>query len=834
MSSPGPDGGAQGIDPSDPFYDDRVYGKVHLPGFDNYAAAANTNIPTQALLALEIIFYIMVSFVIIYLISHWVFHSWSFFNVFKLGFKRQREMPNSLSYQLMPLWTVLMFGFYTIYMGGFAYVTLTFLQYRKYFQGFFSIVSRGERTTLAAFMWVFYATSLFPVVINMFAAIVKLIKDHFYTRKAMREFKEVVAEREVEEHEKPGTLSRNPENAAVLTMPREKLPLVHIFVPVYNEPLPNLVGAINGITSSDYKNLQVYIGFDNYDIQETFFTLCRILTGVPLVNEEDEHDDWHDDEHDMHEFDHTADEFGGAWEGSDEHNSAVNGSDLGNSSHLGSNVDGPGRPSRQHSTEFGGSVRGRRKDKYNGFDQIVTDSPRLGRFPGKTGMPRRRRAPSIDFNADNCPDSYEVVYRGVRFTLFRFQHGGKLSTQKNMFENLQQSLQAEGVEEKPYVLFMDSDTAIMPDTVSQLVAELHRYPQSAACTGFVVSRNQDSYSFWRILQDAEYIESMMFRNAESIMGAVTCLPGVLTMFKYETLIEVAPEYFYRSEINSTFDFCRRYLGEDRYLTHILMEREGTYTLGFNSKAMCKTEAPNNFYNLLRQRRRWFLGTITNELIMLCTPLFWVKFPLLMLTKLFQILKVGGAITYLLVIEIIFGLIFDFRHFEWSFAAWLLLIIVPNWLFVTGWSVSEKRLKASLLFPVYYWFSPFFMVAVLMYSFVTVRERSWGGPRTVAVKVDGETVEADRAEIDDAVAAAMHEHDLEAVKAEGAEEDPDRVLPPHHRQHVLSSMDGGVAVPVQERLQMELRAAEYEAEARAAAAYYGQQPAPGEAALPPSH
>ncbi|ORZ29846.1 chitin synthase-domain-containing protein, partial [Catenaria anguillulae PL171] len=232
------------------------------------------------------------------------------------------------------------------------------------------------------------------------------------------------------------------------------------------------------------------------------------------------------------------------------------------------------------------------------------------------------------------------------------------------------------------------------------------------------------------MQDAEYIESMIFRNAEAIMGAVTCLPGVLTMFRYPVLCDVAPDYFYQSEgINTTFDFCQRYLGEDRFMTHLLMEKPGTHTLGFSTAAVCKTEAPGDFYTLLRQRRRWFLGTISNEIVMLCTPQFWVKFPLLMLTKFFMILKVGGAITYLVLMELIFAAIFDSVKPE-AFI-WLMAIVVPNWLFVTVWAIKERRLKSVMIFPLYFWWNPFFTLVLLMYSFMTVRERTWGGPRAAA-------------------------------------------------------------------------------------------------------
>ncbi|KAI9176015.1 hypothetical protein H9P43_006379 [Blastocladiella emersonii ATCC 22665] len=723
--------------------DDDIIGPINWD--DEFTGDATANLPPAVVLVLQILFYAMLAFILLYLVSHWIFHSWSFVNIYRMGDAKRKAVNASWSDKATPALVVVMFTLYTLYMGSFVYV-----------------------------------------IVNMIAAIIKLTTDWLYTRKVRNDF----TERKDEFLRSQGLLPASGSSSSATDLAHgpvhspaaspdaaEKgLPLVYVLIPTYNEPLPNLMGAINGVAGSDYPRLRVYIGFDNYDVEQQFFTLCRLMTGVPLRSET------------------LARRVA---EDSAARAAAANNQD--------SPAFGPMSPPTPGTTASAADLAGgyspkvlmgRKSQKYNGFDQIVTggtgsirgsvDHHRRDSFfadPGEAASgdlaslgaahlyedastsgggstPSLRlhapRGPQpLDFTAEDCPDAYTLEYRSTQITVCRFEHSGKLGTQRNMFERLQQELENEGHVEDPYILFMDSDTAIMPDTVSQLVAEVQRRPQTRAVTGMVVSRNEDCYNFWRIMQDAEYIESMIFRNAEALMGAVTCLPGVLTMFKYPVLLDVAQDYFYQREIASTFDFAQRYLGEDRYMTHLLMERPGTYTLGFNSQAMCKTEAPSNFNNLLRQRRRWFLGTITNELIMLCTPLFWRKYPLLMLTKFFQILKVGGAITYILLVELLFNLIFDYSTFKWDYLVWLLIVIIPNWLFVTVWAVLEKRLKAVLVFPAYYFFNPFFTIAILMYSFLTVRQRTWGGPRAAAATGD------------DDEDAAGDEDDVGAIRRDGA-------------------------------------------------------------------
>ena len=111
------------------------------------------------------------------------------------------------------------------------------------------------------------------------------------------------------------------------------------------------------------------------------------------------------------------------------------------------------------------------------------------------------------------------------------------------------------------------------------------------------------------------------RLPEALLGAITCLPGALTVVRISAMRELARVYFAQADADSTFEFCRRKLGEDRYLTHLAMEAFPAYSIGFIPDAISKTEAPDNFANLLKQRRRWLLGSLANEVYCLTCVLF---------------------------------------------------------------------------------------------------------------------------------------------------------------------------------------------------------------------
>jgi len=62
-----------------------------------------------------------------------------------------------------------------------------------------------------------------------------------------------------------------------------------------------------------------------------------------------------------------------------------------------------------------------------------------------------------------------------------------------------------------------------------------------------------------------------------------------------------------------------HLGEDRYLTTLMLKHFSNYKLTFTSDAVCQTNAPDRWAVLLSQRRRWINSTVHNLLELMMVP-----------------------------------------------------------------------------------------------------------------------------------------------------------------------------------------------------------------------
>lgn len=61
------------------------------------------------------------------------------------------------------------------------------------------------------------------------------------------------------------------------------------------------------------------------------------------------------------------------------------------------------------------------------------------------------------------------------------------------------------------------------------------------------------------------------------------------------------------------------LGEDRYLTTLMMKHFPTYKMKFTPDAIARTVAPSRWNVLLSQRRRWINSTVHNLVELIALP-----------------------------------------------------------------------------------------------------------------------------------------------------------------------------------------------------------------------
>ncbi|KAI4144094.1 MAG: hypothetical protein LQ340_006781, partial [Diploschistes diacapsis] len=358
---------------------------------------------------------------------------------------------------------------------------------------------------------------------------------------------------------------------------------------------------------------------------------------------------------------------------------------------------------------------------------------------------------------EKYPNSLDLSYHAARITVSRFPHGGKRKCQKSTYKLIDRIYAAYlKRNDDMFVLFIDSDCILDKLCIQNFMYEMQLKPGSKrnmlAMTGVITSTTKHN-SLITILQDMEYIHGQLFeRSVESGCGAVTCLPGALTMLRFSAFRKMAKYYFAdkAEQCQDFFDYGKCHLGEDRWLTHLFMVgAKKRYQIQMCTSAFCKTEAVQTYKSLLKQRRRWFLGYITNEASMLTDLRLWKKYPLLCLVRFMQNTIRTTALLFFIMILSLLTTEQSISNLPVGFIA---VSLGLNWLLMLYFGAKLRRYKIWL-YPLMFVINPFFNWCYMIYGIFTAGQRTWGGPRADAATADEQTspeeaIEAAKAAGDD--------------------------------------------------------------------------------------
>ncbi|KAK0629755.1 class VII chitin synthase [Bombardia bombarda] len=348
----------------------------------------------------------------------------------------------------------------------------------------------------------------------------------------------------------------------------------------------------------------------------------------------------------------------------------------------------------------------------------------------------------VPLTLETYPKSIDVSYRGARVTVSRFPHGGKRQCQKQTFR-LIDKVYHEYLKRNDnlFILFIDSDCILDRVCLQNFVYDMELSPGNRrdmlAMTGVITSTTQ-KHSLITLLQDMEYVHGQLFeRTVESGCGAVTCLPGALTMLRFSAFRRMAKYYFAdkAEQCEDLFDFAKSHLGEDRWLTHLFMiGAKKRYQIQMCTSAFCKTEAVQTMQSLIKQRRRWFLGFITNEVCMLTDWRLWKRYPILILVRFMQ-----NTIrtTALLFFVMVLALMTTSKRVVDLPVGFIGISLGLNWLMMIYFGMKLKRFKL-MLYPMMFVLNPFFNWYYMVYGIFTAGQRTWGGPRADAAAADPHT------------------------------------------------------------------------------------------------
>ncbi|KZT27507.1 glycosyltransferase family 2 protein [Neolentinus lepideus HHB14362 ss-1] len=172
-------------------------------------------------------------------------------------------------------------------------------------------------------------------------------------------------------------------------------------------------------------------------------------------------------------------------------------------------------------------------------------------------------------------------------------------------------------------LCVDADTKVFPDSLARMVAAMVQDEEIMGLCGETKIANKAETWVTMIQVFEYYISHHLTKAFESMFGGVTCLPGCFSMYRikapkgttgYWVPILANPdivEHYSENIVDTLHKKNLLLLGEDRYLTTLLLKTFPKRKNMFVPSAVCKTIVPDTFRVLLSQRRRWINSTVHN-------------------------------------------------------------------------------------------------------------------------------------------------------------------------------------------------------------------------------
>ncbi|KAL3478948.1 chitin synthase-domain-containing protein [Aspergillus californicus] len=295
------------------------------------------------------------------------------------------------------------------------------------------------------------------------------------------------------------------------------------------------------------------------------------------------------------------------------------------------------------------------------------------------------------------------------------------------------------------VLMVDADTKVFPDSLTHMISAMVKDPEVMGLCGETKIANKTD-SWVTMIQVFEYFVSHHQSKAfESVFGGVTCLPGCFSMYRikapkggqnYWVPILANPdvvEHYSENVVDTLHKKNLLLLGEDRYLSTLMLRTFPKRKQIFVPQAVCKTVVPDKFMVLLSQRRRWINSTVHNlmELVLvrdLCGT-FCFSMQFVIFVELIGTLVLPAAISF--TIYVIVTSIVN-RPVQIIPLVLLALILgLPGVLVV----VTAKRLVYVLWMFIYLISLPIWNFVLPTYAFWKFDDFSWGDTRKTAGEKD---------------------------------------------------------------------------------------------------
>lgn len=278
-----------------------------------------------------------------------------------------------------------------------------------------------------------------------------------------------------------------------------------------------------------------------------------------------------------------------------------------------------------------------------------------------------------------------------------------------------------------YILIIDCDTDIERQGLNILLNHIKKNTECIAVCGQTIVKNKYENLITTIQYFEYFISHLLLKTYEHILYKVFVLSGCFTLMKIKhgdsTLINEKIISQYTKDASSLIEKNLLDLGEDRYLTALLINEYPDNHMAYISHAKCYTNVPNTMKILLDQRRRWTNSLIACLLFMFSAP---PKQKFIKHLALYTIIITELFIIFILPIVIIIGLLNTTISLTLQgFSLLPLLITVGIILLNLILSLLVFKFDMILPFIPFLISLPFFSIIIPIYSIMNLDNLKWG-------------------------------------------------------------------------------------------------------------
>ncbi len=271
------------------------------------------------------------------------------------------------------------------------------------------------------------------------------------------------------------------------------------------------------------------------------------------------------------------------------------------------------------------------------------------------------------------------------------------------------------------ILFVDSDCIVEKTAIEKLVS-VFEDPDVGAVSGLgrAVNANQNALTK---MQDTWYDgQYSIMKATESAFGSVTCLPGILSLYRKEAIMPALDQWADDKFLGAEFS-----LGDDRHLTsyviggnkHYIDKNLKVWKTVYTESALVYTEVPHSFKKFLWQQIRWQKSWLR---VFLFTAPYFYKNRNPFMAALYYLQMVWSFISPVVAVHSLVLLPLQGQY--WSAIVYLAGLLLVGLLFAAEFRLRNPHSGGMWAYRLPLAMMGLFLTSIQFYSFLTVKNKNW--------------------------------------------------------------------------------------------------------------